>query len=82
MGFLALWAVALLGAGRSGHAGQGQLDISHPYRLDCPVLLTKSKKHSAISFGLCDLIPQNSDCFSSLALKQSQARPPEHECTG
>lgn len=64
----------------------GQVDISHPCSLDSPLpfestILNKSRKHSAIGFGLCDMMPQNTDCLSSLDLKQPQARPPEHECT-
>lgn len=67
-------------------ASPGHVDISHPCSLDSPLLfestiLNNFTKHSAIGSGLCDLMPQNADCLLSLALKQPQARPPEHECT-
>lgn len=63
----------------------GQWDISHPYSLNFPLpfestTLNKPRNCSTIILGLCDLMPQNADCFLSLAVKQPQSRPLEDEC--
>lgn len=72
--------------GRADRPVPSHGDISHPCSLDSSLplestTLNKSRKHSAINLGLCDLMPQNAARLLSRALKQPQARPPEHERT-
>lgn len=72
---------------KGGHTGRppwpqglfSSLSLYSPLSFESTTL-NKPRKQSAISLGLYDLMPQNADCLLSLAQKQPQARPPEHEC--